>query len=79
VLEGRSRERTDFRQLVEKIFEGEVVRLRGVQRAFVDELEGPMRMVGDWKEMVKEYLSMLKSRDRSRKGEDIVSELNFYI
>lgn len=36
-------------------------------------------MVREWKEMVREYLSHLKTIDRASKKEEITNELNYFV
>lgn len=38
----------------------------------------PLKMVREWKNMVKEYLSFVRTMDRTKK-EDISNELGYYI
>lgn len=42
-------------------------------------MEGPIKMVQQWKEMVKECLSLIKTMDRTSRKEHITAELNYFI
>lgn len=44
-LESKDREKSDFKQLVEKIIHNEVERLKGVLKHIQNEIEGPIILV----------------------------------
>ena len=41
-------------------------------------MDRPVRMVGEWKQMVKEYLSSLKLKN-GRVAQEISDELGYYV